>query len=233
MCAKVSKIVNDLDSFLAPARCFGCNAHLYRGERLLCAFCRNELPLTEYNFGEENPTDRIFFGRTPVKKASAMLFYEPSGLVRDLLHQLKYRGRQQIGDCLGAWYGEVLAADPGLPRPDWVLPVPLHPGKERKRGYNQCRAFGRAVAARLGAPYSEKWLKRAVESRTQTGKDRWDRWLEIRNAFRARSGAELEGSRVLLLDDVITTGATLEAGCRALFAIPGIQVYVAAIAVVP
>ena len=127
----------------------------------------------------------------------------------------------------------MLAADPGLPRPDWVIPVPLHPRKQRRRGYNQCRAFGRAVAARLGAPYSEKWLSRAVRSRTQTGKDRWDRWQEIRDAFRVRGGPDLEGSRVLLLDDVITTGATLEAGCRALLTIPGIQVYVAAIAVVP
>lgn len=232
MCAKVSKIVNDLDSFLVPARCFGCNAHLYRGERLLCAFCRNELPLTGYNFRLENPTDRIFFGRTAIQKASAMLFYGPSGLVRSLLHQLKYQGRQQIGAFLGDWYGGVLAADPGLPRPDWVIPVALHPRKQRRRGYNQCRAFGRAVAARLGAPYSEKWLSRAAQSRTQTGKDRWDRWQEIRDAFRVRGGPDLEGSRVLLLDDVITTGATLEAGCRALFTIPGIQVYVAAIAVV-
>ena len=142
-------------------------------------------------------------------------------------------GRQQIGAFLGAWYGEVLARDESLPRPDWVLPVPLHPRKQRKRGYNQCRAFGRAVAARLGAPYSEKWLQRTAESRTQTGKDRWDRWLEIRHAFRVRNSPELEGSRILLLDDVITTGATLEAGCQALYSITGIEVYVAAIAVVP
>ncbi len=199
----------------------------------MCAFCRNELPLTGYNFLLENPTDRIFFGRTPVKKASAMLFYGPSGLVRNLLHQLKYQGRQQIGAFLGAWYGELLARDPGLPRPDWVFPIPLHPRRQRRRGYNQCRAFGRAVAARLGVPYSEKCLQRALESRTQTGKERWDRWLEIRHAFRVRKPTTLEGCRILLLDDVITTGATLEAGCQALFSIPGIQVYVAAIAVVP
>ncbi len=162
-----------------------------------------------------------------------MLFYGHSGLVRDLLHQLKYKGRQQIGAFLGTWYGELLTRDPGLPHPDWVVPVPLHPRKQRKRGYNQCRAFGRAVAARLGVPYSEKWLQRAADSRTQTTKDRWERWLEIGHAFQVRNRPKLEGSRILLLDDVITTGATLEAGCQALFSIPGTEVYVAAIAVVP
>ena len=233
MFAKVSKIVNDLETFLVPCRCFGCNAHLYRGESLLCAFCRNELPLTEYNFRSENPVDRLFFGQKAVEKASAFLFYSPGGLVQKLVHQLKYRGREQLGDLFGDWYGLQLRAEPALHGLDYVLPVPLHPRKRRQRGYNQCSRFGRRIAAHLGARYSERHLVRSAHSRTQTARGRWNRWEGVRGGFSLQNPGDLEGCRILLVDDVITTGATLEACVEALAPLSRKTLLLAALATVP
>lgn len=233
MVAEVSKILNDLDTFLVPRRCFGCNAHLYRGEPLLCAFCRNELPLTDYNFSHENPVDRLFFGRCEVEKSSALFYYTPSGIVRKLIHQLKYGGRQDIGAHFGSWFGECLRNDTGLGTVDWVLPVPLHPRKRRSRGYNQCTLLAQHIASCLGARFSGDLLKRKVHSRTQTGRNRQERWEGIRDAFVLEDAARLQGCRILLVDDVITTGATLEACCAAFRPLAGKTLYIAALAAVP
>ena len=233
MYCKLPKVLNDLDSFLVPAVCFGCNAHLYRGERILCAFCRNELPLTDTHLGANSPADRLFYGQRAVVKAAAMLYFEPGGTVQRLIHHLKYRGQESIGDWLGDWYGSVLKSEKALEGIDWVLPVPLHARKMRRRGYNQCDRFGRRIAAHLHAKYSGKMLLRRRHRRTQTSKDRWLRQESIRGAFYVPRPGQLEGARILLVDDVITTGATLQACCEALGAIPGIRISIAAMALVP
>ena len=127
---------------MVPPHCFGCNDVLYRGEHVLCAFCRNELPLTDYNFRDENAVDRIFYGRCSVIKAGALLYYSENSIVQRLIHGLKYRGLEQTATYLGACYGAALSREPVLRGVDFVLPVPLHKNKARKRGYNQCARFG-------------------------------------------------------------------------------------------
>lgn len=230
--SELPKILNAVETLLLGACCFGCNAHLYRGESLLCAFCRHELPLTDYNFGSENPVDRIFYGRNRFEKASSMLFYEENSCVQALLHQLKYRGQQHIGDFLGRWYAALLKEDHALPQMDWVFPVPLHRRKIRKRGFNQCSRFGMHLAVELGARYSEQILIRPDYGQTQTRLDRWARWESSRDAFALRNPEKIAGCRILLVDDVITTGATLEACCRTLNAAPEVKIYLASMAVV-
>lgn len=216
MSRELSKILNDLVNLWVPRRCFGCNAHLYRGERYLCAFCRNEMPLTEYSFGRENDIDRKLYGRCRFEKAVSLLYFERAGLTQILIHALKYRGIEPIGHFLGKWMGATLAKDPDLPKIDWVIPVPLHPTKQRKRGYNQCALFGKTVAGILGASWGENFLLRKGIGRSQTKKNRRFRASSAQSAFSGEDLERLEDKSVLLIDDVITTGATLEACCFAL-----------------
>lgn len=214
--------------------CFGCNAHLYRGEQLLCTVCRNDLPFTEYTFNAENAVDRMFFGRTAVKKASSFLFFRKNNKVKHLIHQLKYKNQEQIGTFLGDWYGQVLRADNGLGNNiDIVVPVPLHSKKLKKRGYNQVAEFARRLAYHLDAEYSDNLLVKTSNNETQTTKGRLGRWQENSSIFTLSVIEPYENKNILLVDDVITTGATMERCAETLHQIPGISIYIASIAVVP
>ena len=218
---------------MVPELCFGCNAVLYRGEHLLCAFCRNELPLTDFNFRDENPADRLFYGRCQVEKVSALLYYPENGIVRNLIHHLKYKKQERIGGWLGSWFGQQIRDEPLLKGVSVVLPVPLHPKKKRKRGYNQCSRFGKVIAEHLGAVYSEKHLLKNTPTRTQTSKNRWKRWKSTEAAYRLQRPGELEGRDILIVDDVLTTGATLEACVRALDSVIDKRIFIGVMAVVP
>jgi ComF family protein len=231
--SKLSNILNDINTVLLPSLCFGCNARLYRGENLLCTLCRNQLPLTEYNFNEENAVDRIFYGRIPVEKAASFLFYSEKGVVKNLIHYLKYRNQPQLGTFLGQWWGEQLSENGLGEKIDCVVPVPLHPSKQRRRGYNQVTLFAVNLADRLQVPYLETALVKTANSKTQTRKDRWFRWQSSKELYQLSNPILVEFKRVLLVDDVITTGATLEACSRALLKAEGTTVYIATMAVVP
>lgn len=213
--------------------CFGCNARLYRGENLLCTLCRNQLPLTEYNFNEENAVDRIFYGRIPVEKAASFLFYSEKGVVKNLIHYLKYRNQPQLGAFLGQWWGEQLSENGLGEKVDCVVAVPLHPSKQRRRGYNQVTLFASCLADKLEVPYLETALVKTANSKTQTRKDRWFRWQSSKELYQLSDPILVEFKRVLLVDDVITTGATLEACSRALLKAEGTTVYIGTMAVVP
>ena len=230
---KLPNILNDLNTVLFPPVCFGCNARLYRGEQTLCVPCRDQLPLTEFDFVTENLIDRTFYGRIPIAKASAFLYFYPTGIVRNLIHYLKYRDQPQIGEFLGKWYGQILKGDRGLPPLDAVIPVPLHPKKLKKRGYNQVLAFSRELAAALQVPCREELLEKTAHTKTQTHKSRLFRWQDQLPTFTAEKGAELGGKKVLLVDDVITTGATLEACAAALLRVGKVEIYIATMAAVP
>lgn len=233
MLSNLSKILNEVNTFVVPQTCFGCNAALYRGEPILCAFCRNELPLTDYNYLQENAADRLFYGRCRVEKAASLLFYAEKGLSQRLIHQLKYRGAEQIGTFFGRWYGAMAAGENRLRSVDYVMPVPLHPARMRQRGYNQCSRFGREIARQLGAAYSESLLLRQQPSPTQTRKDRWQRWKSTHGSFRLPKPERIRDKKVLLVDDVITTGATLEACCKALEASNPAAIFIGTMAIVP
>ncbi|MBT8280882.1 MAG: ComF family protein [Muriicola sp.] len=230
---KLPNIINDLNTVLVPRVCFGCNARLYRGEQILCVSCRAQLPLTEFNFSKENSLDRVFYGRITIQKASSFLYFHENGVVQSLLHYLKYRNQPLIGNFLGKWYGDILKQDLALPPIDMVIPVPLHPKKLKKRGYNQLEGFGKELALHLKADYRDDILAKTSHTRTQTQKSRIFRWQHEKPVFNVRSTSELKSYKVLLIDDVVTTGATLEACTKALISHSGIEVYIATIAVVP
>ncbi len=230
---KFSNIGNDIVSLLFPRVCFGCNARLYRGEHVLCTFCRNQVPLTEQNFEEENAVDRIFYGRCRILKAASFLYFSHTGIVRNLIHYLKYRDQQVVGEFLGDWFGMELAANDTLKNIDFVIPVPLHPRKLRKRGYNQVTVFAQKLAHYLQAEFRDDLLVKTANSRTQTVKNRFFRTDQQKNLYQVENAQSLEGASVLLVDDIITTGATMEACTHALNSVPGIEVRLCSMAFVP
>ncbi|TMM59591.1 ComF family protein [Maribacter algarum] len=216
-----------------PTVCFGCNTHLNRGEQHLCTVCRNHLPITDYTFNEENPIDRIFYGRIRVKKASSFLFFIENGIVQQLIHHLKYKNQEQIGTFLGDWYGQILRGNQFLDKIDVVIPVPLHKKKLKKRGYNQVALFASRLAHFINAEYNDEILIKTANTKTQTTKGRIGRWQENRALYTLSDASKLNNKNILLVDDVITSGATMEICVKALQEAQETTIYVTSMAVVP
>ena len=229
----MSNIANDIGSILFPQGCFGCTATLAQGERSLCTVCRNQLPFTEYNFTDENPMDRVFYGKILIKKASSLLFFYENGRIQRLIHHWKYKKQDQIGRFLGDLYGPILAQDSGLPKIDCIIPVPLHPKKKRQRGYNQLTLLGKSLAKHLETLYLENLLKKTANRKTQTHKNRLWRWKNAQNLYTIDKPQLLEHKKILLIDDVVTTGATLEACAKIILQAKGAEIYIVTVAMVP
>lgn len=198
----------------------------------MCTVCRNKLPLTDYDFNEENTVDRIFYGRINIKKASSFLFFTENGIVKNLIHHLKYKNQEQIGTFLGNWYGQILKEDRALHKIDMVIPVPLHKRKLRKRGYNQVTRFGERIAYHLEADFRKDILIKTANTKTQTKKGRIGRWQGNKALYTLRDANCLNNKNVLLVDDVITSGATMEICSKALKSSKNVNVYVTSIAMV-
>ena len=216
-----------------PRSCFGCNARLYRGEVILCTSCRHQLPLTEHTFNEENSVDRIFYGRINIKKAASFLFLTERGIVKNLIHYLKYRNQEKIGAFLGDWFGQLLKEDAGLSHIDYVIPVPLHKKKLKQRGYNQVALFAKQLAFHINSTYRDDILVKTANTKTQTKKNRLSRWYDNRSLYQLKNPDVLINKNILLVDDVITTGATMEICAQNFISIEGITIYVVSMAVVP
>ncbi len=227
-----SKIINDINSILLPPLCFGCTVKLSRGENLLCTVCRHDLPLTEYNYTQENAVDRIFYGRVRIEKAASLLYFTTPGIVKNLLHYLKYKNQKEIGSFLGNWFGTQLRNEQVL-QVDMVIPVPLHPKKQKKRGYNQVTNFGNALAKQLETSFEEDILQKTRHTKTQTKKKRMARTSDEAALYVVSQPTRIKNKSILLVDDVITTGATLEACAKALQKAENVKIYIATMAFVP
>jgi len=230
---KTPKVINDINSILLPRGCFGCNARLYRGEHFLCTVCRHNLPFTDHTFGSENAVDRIFYGRVPIQKAVSFLYFNRNGMVQNLLHYLKYKNQEAIGGFLGNWYGQLLCEDKHKPEIDLVVPVPIHPKKLKKRGYNQVTLFGKQLAKHFNAEFNDRILIKTRNTRSQTKKTRSKRWAHETPLFQLSETEFLRGKKILLVDDIVTTGATLEMCAETLRKGKDVTVYIATMAVVP
>ncbi|MDF0707148.1 ComF family protein [Flagellimonas okinawensis] len=229
----MAKIINEINNILLPRVCFGCNAQLFSGEHTLCAVCRHDVPLTDHNYLEENAVDRIFYGRIPIKKAASFVYFTKNGIVKNLLHWLKYKNQEQIGQFFGNWYGSLLKENGQLKNIDAVIPVPLHPKKLKTRGYNQVAEFAKTIAENLGANYCDDWLIKTKNIKTQTKKGRQSRWESSKDAFELNTSLDNKFKRILLVDDVITTGATIESCAQTILRATEIEIFVLSMAVVP
>jgi ComF family protein len=208
-----------------------CEAPLYKGEHSFCLHCRSELPRTGYHHKADNPVARLFYGRVPLHAAASFLTFHKAGKVQRLIHHLKYKGQQQVGVDAGVLYGSELRESPLFADVDTIVPIPLHPSRERQRGYNQATCFGSGLAQAMGARLDVTSLVRTSVTSTQTRKSRFERWKNVEEVFLLRNPESLAGKHILLVDDVVTTGATLEACAQELLKIPNVRVSVATIAV--
>jgi ComF family protein len=188
------------------------------------------MPLTQHHKNPENDAFKKFYGRIPVEHVSALVYFHKKGIVQELIHSLKYRGQEAIGTVLGEWYGEELKSSQLLQTVDAIIPVPLHPKKLRERGYNQVTEFGNALAKKLEIPVNNSILYRQVYSKTQSQKNRLGRTEGIDTIFDISFDEKDHNKHFLLIDDVITTGATLEVCAKALLKIPGTKISIVCMA---
>lgn len=219
----------DLISLFFPAYCSACLAVLATSERWLCTACFAELPQTSYHLALDNPVAQKFYGRVPTTYVMAFGRYRKGNTVQKLVHQLKYGNKPAIGEALGRRYGLMLGKRPWGSEFDWIVPVPLHTHKLRQRGYNQSDYFAKGLAVSLAIPWHSQCLKRSKETDTQTQKGRIARLQNLANSFCVMDRRVVQGKHILLVDDVITTGATLEACALALLEADASKISMAAI----
>lgn len=203
---------DDIFHLLFPLKCIACNDVLPVGEKMLCPSCRASMPDTHFEKAEDNPLARLFWGRVQLSHAFAMLYFTKNGMVQNMLYLLKYQGRKDVGVFLGNRMGARIKKA-GLEF-DLVIPVPLHKRKFLTRGYNQAEMIADGIAQTLNIPCRTNILVRKVFTETQTRKNKWERYLNVKEVFGVENAHLLQGKKVLLVDDVITTGATIEAGIR-------------------
>lgn len=207
----MNEYLNDIIELFYPRICCGCGTPLLNGEEVICLNCHIKLPRTEFLFQSENPIEKLFWGRLPISHASSFLYFRKSGLTQRLIHQLKYKGRHEIGYHLGYLFGQELGETFQDILPDYITTVPLHPNRIKQRGYNQSDAIAEGLSQASGIPFLPNLLSRNEATETQTKKKRYKRWENIENKFELNLSVNIENKHIVLLDDVITTGATMEA----------------------
>jgi ComF family protein len=213
-----------------PKVCSGCSSFLLTNENVICSVCRHDIPLTNHHLNPENDAFKKFYGRIPVIHTSALFYFHKKGIVQELIHNLKYKGHEEIGAILGEWYAEDLKTIDLLQSVDEIIPVPLHRRKLKERGYNQVTAFGTALSSSLNIDYNDSLLIRNVYSKTQSKKNLLGRTEGIESTFDVVFTEKNHNKHFLLIDDVITTGSTLEACSRALLKIPGAKISIVCMA---
>ena len=216
----IQQITSDFFHLLFPEHCNACGVQLVHGEKKICIRCLYDLPYTDFHLFADNPVAKLFWGRIPLQSAMALLYFRKGSKVQDLIHDIKYKGNQELGFLLGCMIGERILQ--GSQKTGLIVPVPLHRSKERKRGYNQSKCIADGIAKVLQLPVNTKLLTRKINTGTQTKRNRYNRFENMEFVFGISSSPQLKHQSVLLVDDVITTGATLES-CGSLLLANGFQ----------
>jgi ComF family protein len=204
-------ILEDFLSLFFPRHCMACGGAMAKGEDILCTACIGELPKTNYHLQQDNPVKNRLAGRLPLCHGWAFLKFRKGGMVQHLLHELKYNQHPEIGIKLGQVYGYDLMQSGHHKEFDLIIPVPLHASRKRQRGYNQSAKFAEGLSLATNIPWDESVSVRKRSTSTQTDKSKAERWENVKDVFSIDGQKRVGGKRILLVDDVITTGATLEA----------------------
>jgi ComF family protein len=204
------QIFKDIFYLFFPKVCLSCKLQLTHNERTICTLCRHDFPETCYTNVEENLLEKKFYGRIPLEEATSLFFFHKKGKIQTLIHELKYKGSQELGTFFGNWLGNEMMESDRFKTVDYIIPVPLHPRKIKKRGYNQLTKFGQAMSSHINIPFIENELIKTETTITQTIKGRLERWNKNNELFKVKDMSFFKDKHVLLIDDITTTGATLE-----------------------
>ncbi len=225
-------MLKNLINLFFPPICEACKMPLSDGVEVLCLSCRHDFPVTNFHFeDDDNKIKKLLYGRVELENATALFHFSKKGLVQEFIHNLKYRGHEQIISFLGKWLGSELKALSNYKDIDVVIPVPLHKIRERERGYNQVEKFGLEIARALQCDYNNKALVKTRHTATQVFKDRLTRFDDANTRFGLGELDGLTGKHLLLVDDIITTGAIIEACLLLLKEIPNVKLSVATMAI--
>lgn len=223
-------ILNDLLHIFFPHICVGCGTDILDKDAMLCIRCLDRISFANFNRYEDNLTEKNFWGRIPVVSAGSLCYFTKDSLIRRLMHQLKYRGNKDLGHFLGRMMGASLAASNRFNNIDTLIPLPLFPSKEKRRGYNQSTILCEGIAEVLQLPILRDVIKRVSFTDTQTKKSRIERWENMDGRFELKEPDMISGRHILLVDDIITTGATLEACGQQLLKAEGVTLSIATLA---
>jgi ComF family protein len=222
--------ISDFVALLFPQLCPACHASLIANENIICTDCLYNLPYTNFHQQPDNIVARQFWGKLTIEAAYALYYFNKGGKVQNMVHALKYSGMQQIGNLLGNIAGKQLMLSEVFKTVDYIIPVPLHKKRLKTRGFNQSACFAEGLADKLDAVVELENLIRTVATKTQTHKSRFARFQNMQEVFAVANPERLAGKHVLLVDDIVTTGSTLEACGIELLKVPGLRLSIATIA---
>lgn len=228
---RLIKIFKDIQALFFPPICLGCKGPVAGDSALICTFCQANMPFTFFHLKKDNKMEMRFWGRINIVQATAFLHFQKGSSVQNLLHYLKYEHREDIGIFLGNWYGRELDQSRIYEQIDYVIPVPIHQKRYKKRGYNQVAKFSQCIARQIGKEYRGDILFRVKNSSTQINRNREERFSHLERAFSWKNPGELIGKHLLIIDDIMTTGATFEACCQGIKNIEGIKISICALAI--
>jgi len=223
-------MLRDFVNTIFPNNCIACSEALYKQEEFICSHCLLALPETTYEATTSNPASKLLTGRTHFNTCIPLYYYQRGGKVQQILQTMKYKGQAELCKHMGKHIGIKLKKYNSLDDITAVIPVPLHPKKQKKRGYNQSYEMAAGISEIINQPVISEVLIRTNDSSTQTNKSRVERWQNVNEIFTLTNTETLKGKHVLLIDDVITTGATIEACCNVLNKVDNIKVSIATLA---
>ena len=224
-------MIKSVVNLFFPKVCLACHALLPDNIDTICMDCRHHLPVTDFHFNNTNVITKTLYGRANIENGTALFKFEKKGIVQKLIHNLKYKNHEHIGFFLGNWLGNELKTLKAYQTIDVVIPVPLHKNKLKKRGYNQVAKFGQQIAKTLNANYNDTTLLKITNTKSQVNKKRFSRWHNNAELFTINNIEAINNKHILIVDDLITTGATLEACIKALNKAENIKISIATMAI--
>ncbi len=226
----LKNIVHSLEHVFFPHICAGCGTDILDASQLICLHCMERLPQTRFHMHANNPVEKIFWGRLPLSSVSSHYYFSKDSLLQHLMHEFKYNGKKELGEFFGGQMGDAFLQSNRFRFIDALVPLPLFTRRERIRGFNQATVLCEGIASVMNLPVLKKVIQRNKHTETQTHKGRIERWKNIEGKFTLTDGAAISNRHILLVDDVITTGATLEACGMELLKAEGVKLSIATLA---